>query len=413
MELEKGYKQTEVGVIPEGWNLKVFKDICWVNQGLQIPIEKRLKYQAIKSKVYITIQFLNDSKQIEYINDYSPSVCCNHDDILMTRTGNTGIVVTNVDGVFHNNFFKINYDKKQVIKDFLVYYLCQNKTKKIILDKAGTSTIPDLNHKDFYSIPIILPTTFEQAVIANALSDADEWIQSLTKLIAKKRQIKQGVMQALLYPYDKIGRLKEGWNIQSIFELAEGKKELFDDGDWIESEHITSQGVRLIQTGNIGVGIYVEKEIKKYIYEESFKKLRCKPLREGDLLICRLAEPAGRACIFPNISEEKVVTSVDVTIFRPSTELVDRYYLATLFSTNEWFIKVGESVGGTTHKRISRGSLGRIEIALPSIKEQRASAAIFSNMDNEITALETKLEKAKKIKQGMMQNLLTGKIRLV
>jgi len=110
--MKKGYKRTEIGVIPVDWEVNTFKNICWVNQGLQIPIEKRLKYPTIKSKKYITIQYLNDGKAIEYIDDYSVSVCCKKEEVLMTRTGNTGVVITDVEGVFfHNNFFKINFDK--------------------------------------------------------------------------------------------------------------------------------------------------------------------------------------------------------------------------------------------------------------------------------------------------------------
>lgn len=157
MELKKGYRQTEVGVIPNDWSLKYLKEICWVNQGLQIAIHNRIKNPIEKSKIYITIQFLNDGKEIEYINEYNQSVCCEKKDILMTRTGNTGIVVHDVEGVFHNNFFKINFDKNQVVREYLIYYLKDIKTKKIILNRAGISTIPDLNHNDFYSIPIPLP----------------------------------------------------------------------------------------------------------------------------------------------------------------------------------------------------------------------------------------------------------------
>ena len=194
----------------------------------------------------------------------------------------------------------------------------------------------------------------------------------------------------------------------------ENKKALFDDGDWIEKEHITTEGVRLIQTGNIGIGSYKEKADKKFIYEKSYDTLHCKPLQEGDLLICRLAEPAGRSCILPKLEWEKVVTSVDVTIFRPSAKIVSRAFLNQLFSTKEWFHDITEKCGGTTHKRISRGNLGRTIITLPpTVKEQTRIATILSDMDEEITALETKLNKARQLKQGMMHNLLTGKIRLI
>ena len=180
------------------WEVKTFKDVSFVNQGLQIAIEKRLKQPIQNSKQYITIQFLNNAKDIEYIHDYSPSVCCNEEDVLMTRTGNTGIIVSGVNGVFHNNFFKINFDRKIIDKKYLIGYLNLDKTQKIILAKAGTSTIPDLNHNDFYSITIPIPSLSEQKAIAQVLSDMYAEIEALEKKRDKYKAIKQGMMQELL-----------------------------------------------------------------------------------------------------------------------------------------------------------------------------------------------------------------------
>ncbi|TAE91140.1 MAG: restriction endonuclease subunit S, partial [Bacteroidetes bacterium] len=290
---------------------------------------------------------------------------------------------------------------------FLNLFLLSKSGQKQIDSFQSGGNRQGLNIGQIRTFQIPLPPTIEeQTAIATALSDADALISSLEKLLTKKRNIKQGAMQRLLQP-------KEGWKEVSIFQLADGKKELFDDGDWIESEHITDKGIRLIQTGNIGIGSFVEKENQKFIYEDSFYKLGCKLLKVGDLLICRLAEPAGRACIFPFIGEDKVITSVDVTIFRPRAELVNRQFLSQIFSTSNWFKSISDLCGGTTHKRISRGALGRIKILLPNIEEQTRIATILSDMDAEISALESKLEKYKKVKLGMMQNLLTGKIRLV
>ncbi|MCB8789023.1 restriction endonuclease subunit S [Planktothrix agardhii] len=113
-QVPEGYKKTEVGVIPEDWNWIPLKLVCKVNQGLQIAIEKRLKNQNGQAKRYITIQSLNSDANLEYIDNYASSVVCNEEDILMTRTGNTGIVITGVSGVFHNNFFKVKFDKSKI-----------------------------------------------------------------------------------------------------------------------------------------------------------------------------------------------------------------------------------------------------------------------------------------------------------
>jgi type I restriction enzyme, S subunit len=214
------------------------------------------------------------------------------------------------------------------------------------------------------------------------------------------------------YKMTEVGVIPSDWEVLSIFELADKQKSRFDDGDWVEAEHITDKGVRLIQTGNIGVGDYVEKEPKKYINDSSFDRLKCKELRIGDLLICRLAEPAGRACILPNIGDEKVITSVDVTIFRPDEARFDRGYLAQYFSTPQWFDAVLEQVGGTTHKRISRSALGRIQVPLPHLHQQRAIAQVLSDVDALLATLEQLIAKKRDLKQAAMQQLLSGKTRL-
>ena len=212
LTIKQGYKQTDIGIIPEDWEVRTFKEVSWVNQGLQIAIEQRHSHPSIKSKKYITIQSLGNNI-VEYINEYSPSVCCDIRDILMTRTGNTGIVVTGVKGVFHNNFFKVNYNDKLLNREYLLSFLRNPKTKKLILEKAGTSTIPDLNHKDFYSIQIPLPPLPEQIAIAAVLSDIDQLITSLTTLIAKKKQIKIGTMQKLLKP-------QSDWEVRKLGEIG-------------------------------------------------------------------------------------------------------------------------------------------------------------------------------------------------
>ena len=214
------------------------------------------------------------------------------------------------------------------------------------------------------------------------------------------------------YKQTEVGVIPEEWEVKTLFELAERKKELFDDGDWIESEHITTQGIRLIQTGNIGVGRFTEKDTKKYIYEKSFTSLRCKQLRLGDLLVCRLADPAGRACVLPDIGEERIVTSVDVTIFRPPSEMADRVFLSNVFSTPEWFRAVSDRSGGTTHKRISRSALGRIPVLHPPLPEQRAIATALSDVDGLLGGLDRLIAKKRDLKQAAMQQLLTGQTRL-
>ena len=128
-----------------------------VSQGLQIPIGKRKNEKGNNRYKYITIQYLNGSKKEEYIENPNDRVICSKDDVLMTRTGNTGQVITNVEGVFHNNFFKMDYDRKRINKEFLIKYFENESIYKDIIRRAKTSTIPDLSHSQFYKMSIDLP----------------------------------------------------------------------------------------------------------------------------------------------------------------------------------------------------------------------------------------------------------------
>lgn len=214
------------------------------------------------------------------------------------------------------------------------------------------------------------------------------------------------------YKQTEVGVIPEEWAASSLLDLAERRKDFFDDGDWVEAEFLTSSGVRLVQTGNIGVGEFVEKDKKKYISAESFAKLRCKDICVGDILICRLAEPAGRACILPPIGEERVITAVDVTIFRPPADIADRHFLVNVFSTSQWFREVNDRCGGSTRTRISRGELGRIVVQLPPLAEQRAIASALSDVDALLGGLDRLIAKKRDLKQAAMQQLLTGQTRL-
>ena len=145
---------------------------------------------------------------------------------------------------------------------------------------------------------------------------------------------------------------------------------VFSDGDWIESKDQSNKGIRLVQTGNIGEGLYLEKEERaKYVSEEIFESLKCTEIYPGDILISRLPEPVGRACIIPP-KKERMITAVDCTICRGDESIVSKEYLCYFMRSNAYYTKLLGSVTGTTRKRISRKNLGNIELEIPPKEEQ-------------------------------------------
>lgn len=195
------YQETPIGWIPKEWDSLQMRNISNVNQGLQIAISERYKNPSPNKYLYITIQYLNNQESETntfYIEEHNPAVICGYDDVLLVRTGNTGMVVTNVIGVFHNNFFKISYNRDKVNRDFLVFFLKRPEIQQLMLNYAGTTTIPDLKHKDFYKLPFHCPSANEQNSISGILNSINEKILMETKSITKFRQQKSGLMHDLL-----------------------------------------------------------------------------------------------------------------------------------------------------------------------------------------------------------------------
>lgn len=190
-----------LGMIPKEWKVATFRRVCKLKQGLQINKSKRFIESGPNRYTYITIKYLNSNnkyEEVEFIQNPDRGVICNKEEILFARTGATGTVITDVEGVFHNNFFKVIYDNNLVDKNYLVYYLNEKSVMETLLLKAGTTTIPDLNHNDFLDTEFLLNGLCEQKQITEFL---DQKISQSNMIITKiKSQIQKlkGAKQSLI-----------------------------------------------------------------------------------------------------------------------------------------------------------------------------------------------------------------------
>jgi type I restriction enzyme S subunit len=183
--------------------------------------------------------------------------------------------------------------------------------------------------------------------------------------------------------------MKEGWDYKKLGEICS----LLTDGDWIESKDQSCEGIRLIQTGNIGNGIYKDKtENSKYISEDTFVRLNCTEIFEGDVLVSRLPDPIGRSCIIPK-SETRMITAVDCSIVRLKEIILPKMFVYFSMSDN-YSNKVLKVATGTTRKRISRKNLSMIKIPLPPLSEQQR---IVEELDLLSSIIEKKKEQLKEL----------------
>lgn len=202
--------------------------------------------------------------------------------------------------------------------------------------------------------------------------------------------------------------MKEGFDKIQLKDACS----VFADGDWIERKDQSNEGIRLVQTGNIGFGFFKDKKDKsRYISEETFNRLNCTEIVPGDLLVSRLPDPVGKSCIIPEINS-KMITGVDCTIIRPKDNLSSeflRYYQMS----HQYLKDVQANVSGATRQRISRKKLGLIEIPLPPLPQQKQIVSIldkvFAAIDKAKANAEQNLQNSKELFESYLQNVFENK----
>lgn len=183
--------------------------------------------------------------------------------------------------------------------------------------------------------------------------------------------------------------MKAEWPVKTLADACE----VFADGDWIESKDQSPNGVRLIQTGNVGEGTFKDRgEKARYVSEATFKRLRCTEIFEGDCLISRLPDPVGRSCILPNVGE-RMITAVDCTIVRFNPKQIISEFFNFYTQSRDYLKAVDAETTGTTRKRISRSKLGQIPIPVPPLPEQQRIVGILDEAFDGIATAKANAEK--------------------
>lgn len=189
--------------------------------------------------------------------------------------------------------------------------------------------------------------------------------------------------------------MKNNWQTKKLGEVCD----VFEDGDWVEKKDQSLNGIRLIQTGNVGNGVFKDRiEKARYISEKTFNRLKCTEILPGDCLISRLPDPVGRACIIPN-TVDKMITAVDCTIIRFRKKIIRPEWFINFSLSRIYQDQINREVGGATRQRISRKNLYQIGIPIPSPMEQNRIIKI----------LDETFEKVEKAKENATKNIKNSK----
>lgn len=353
--------------------------------------------------------------------DQDKNIQVKEDDVLVTKDGTIGKVafVNNVPKktTLNSGVFVIRPVHKSYYPRYFYYVLMSEHFKDFLGKLTAGSTISHLYQKDFvhYEFPLP-PTLTEQKAIATALSDVDALIASLEQTITKKKSIKQGAMQQLLTPPHKGGKRLSG------FEGEWMEKKLGDIGDCIRGVSYNgssdlypfdnNNSIRLLRSNNVFDKKIVFQNLQ-YVKKEKVNSHQI--IQPKDILICMANGSkalVGKAGQF-NGANMKYTFGAFMGILRPNIDECDGDFIFNLFSTNSFRCHLDIQLSGSSINNLKPSDIEDFKFYSPNYPEQQAIAQILSDMDAEITQLESKKEKYQAIKQGMMQELLTGKTRLV
>jgi len=393
--MKKGYKRTDIGVIPKDWEIVTLDELTYkIGDG----IHSTPKYSSDGEYFFVNGNNLTDGKIVisKETKKVSKEEFLIHKKVLSNSTILLSINGTIGNIAFYNNekivlgksAAYINLNEK--IEKELLYQLLQTEfIEEYFNDELTGSTIKNLGLGSIRNTPIPLPPLPEQKAIAEVLSDTDNLIQALEKRIAKKRQIKQGAMQKLLTP-------KDDWEVKKLGEICSPSKKRINpitsqlNYKCVELEHISQETGRLI-------GYTYSKDLK------SQKSLFFK----NDVLLGKL-RPYLKKFLF---AEFDGICTTEIWVLKKTINIKSKW-LYYLVQSNK-IIEVANQSTGTKMPRAEWKVVGDVDVHLPPHSEQTHIATILSEMDSEIKALENKLAKYQQLKQGLMQNLLTGKIRLI
>jgi type I restriction enzyme S subunit len=386
MELKTGYKQTEIGVIPSDWEVKTLGEIGNFKNGINKSAEDFgfghpfanlmdvFGKTSIKSNKNFGLINSNEAERKLY-NLLEGDVLFIRSSVKPSGVGLTSLIEKNFDETVFSGFIIRFRDNGYLTNGFKKHCFYEEKFRNNIIGSSTVSANTNINQDSLKKILLAYPPTLaEQTAIATALSDADGLITALEKLIAKKRNIKKGAMQQLLQP-------KEGWELKSLGEICISVSSGTSNTTSVKGNYPIYGS-----TGIIGIS-------ENYDYE-------------GDkILIARVGANAGTV----NKVIGKYCVSDNTLILNYNTKMINTNFLYFYLI----MLKLNKLVFGSGQPLITGGQLKNLEIPFLELEEQTRIATILSDMDAELSALEQKLEKYKKIKLGMMQELLTGKTRLV
>ncbi|MFH2140172.1 MAG: restriction endonuclease subunit S [Pseudomonadota bacterium] len=395
MEVTTGYKQTEVGVIPEDWGTKSLDSVLskgrlggnYANQDAEAELPLMKMGNLARGYFDLSkVQFITSGVRPESVHRLVFGDVLFNTRNTLDLVGKVAIWRDELPVAYYNsNLMRLEFDPEQICSNEYANYSLNTEgaVSRLRALATGTTSVAAIYTRDLMKLQVVVPPKPEQLAIATALSDVDALLAAQDKLIAKKCDIKQAAMQQVLTGKQRLPGFSGEWEVKRLGDVAEIRK-----GQLITEKDAVAGDVPVIAGG------------KKPAYFHN------KPNRTGKTItVSASGASAGYVAFF----DTPIFASDCSTISEGLTYSIEFIYFQLLL--NQEVIYKAQTGGAQPH--IHAVDLIPLEVGSPSMAEQIAIAAVLSDMDAELTALEQQRDKTRVLKQGMMQELLTGRIRLV
>lgn len=417
VQVPKGYKQTEVGVIPEDWVIRPLLSAVRIASGQVDP-----KNEPYRSMVLVAPDHIESSsgrllKKVSAFEQHAISgkYLFKSGDIVYSkiRPYLKKAILADFDGLCSADMYPLQ-PNNGFSAGFLFASILGCRFSKYAESVSVRSGMPKINRSELADYSMAFPPRQEeQERIAEALSDADALIESLEQLIAKKRQIKQGAMQELLTGQRRLPGFSGAWNPVTLGQLGKCLRGVSYKGSADLFDHDNDRSKRLLRSNNVQSSSIDEADIQ-------FVNANCvsndQILKNNDILICMAngsKDLVGKSALFNLDDGFEYTFGAFMGCLRLFSNLAESKFLSYLMQTSSYRDQINNLLAGSSINNLTPTSIESLEFLVPSKDEQVAISLIIGEMDKEIESLNGRLMQSRKIKQSMMQELLTGRIRLI
>lgn len=426
MEMRPGYKWTDIGLIPKDWAVKSLGDLRpFVTSGSR----GWATFYSDRGSLFVRIT--NMSRDSIYLDLENPKFVnlsaessegirtqLQEHDVLISITADIGIVSyvdsrIPIPAYINQHIALVRFDKAKTCGKFVSYFLASEKPQKLFRASTDTGAKAGMSLPTIQKIEIALPILPEQRAIAAALSDMDALLGGLERLITKKRDLKQAAMQKLLTGQTRLPGFSGLWEVKRLGRVGRCLRGVTYRGDSDLSTHDTSHTKRLLRSNNVQNAIVVADEVQ---FVNAARVAMHQILKKDDILICMANGSkalVGKAGLFSVSNGYEYTFGAFMGCFRTDSFEANPTFVFYLFQTGRYRDYINNLLAGSSINNLKPSSIESLEFSTPPVSEQTAIAAVLSDMDAELSALVARRDKTCDLKQAMMQELLTGRTRLV